>query len=109
MTEYCIPIETDVLTSESLHVLGILSLILHHSTNKALEEASKFILFNTFIITMVNTVVHAASSKGPALLDCDEETSPGETLISVLLLNYFALRRYVGSFSISFSSCTDTN
>ncbi|KAI9114991.1 hypothetical protein K1719_014004 [Acacia pycnantha] len=36
--------------------------------------------------------VQAASSKGPALLDYDEETSACETLTSVLLLNYFALR-----------------
>ncbi|XP_028759746.1 protein PRD1 [Neltuma alba] len=94
VTEYCSPIETGgILTSESLFVLGILSLILHHSTNnKALEEASKFILFNTSMVSLVDTVVRAASSKGPALLDYDEETSGGETLASVLLLNYFALR-----------------
>ncbi|XP_054805363.1 protein PUTATIVE RECOMBINATION INITIATION DEFECT 1 [Prosopis cineraria] len=93
VTEYSTTLETgDILTSESLFVLGILSLILHHSTNKALEEASKFILFNTCIVSMVNTVVHAASSKGPAFLDSDEETCAGETLTSVLLLNYFSLR-----------------
>lgn len=95
--EYSIPQEaTDILTHQSLFVIGILSLILHHSTNNVLEEVSKSILLSTSIISVVNAVVYAASSKGPALFDHDERTSTGETLIYVLLLNYFALRRYVG-------------
>ena len=95
MMEYSIPPKkADVLSHESLFVIGILSLILHLSTSKALEEASKTILFNTCIISLVNTVVCAASSKGPALVDHDEGTSTGETLIFVLLLHYFAIKRY---------------
>ncbi|KAL1350072.1 hypothetical protein HN51_026526 [Arachis hypogaea] len=93
MMEYFIPPEnSDVLSNESLFVIGILSLILHLSTSKALEEASKTILFNTSIISAVNTAVCAAASKGPALVDHDEGTSIGETLIFVLLLHYFAIR-----------------
>ncbi|KAH1226931.1 Protein PRD1 [Glycine max] len=93
MMECSIPSkEVDILSDESLFVIGILSLILHLSTNKALEETSKAILFNTCIISMVNTVVCAASSKGPALVDHDEGTSTGETLIFVLLLHYFAVK-----------------
>lgn len=92
--EYSIqPKKTDILSQESLFVIGILSLILHLSTNKVLEETSKPILFNTCIISVVNTVVCAASSKGPALVDHDEGTSPGETLIFVLLLLCFAVKR----------------
>ncbi|KAK7387602.1 hypothetical protein VNO78_28515 [Psophocarpus tetragonolobus] len=91
--ECSIPSEkVDILSDESLFVIGILSLILHHSTNKALLETSKLILFNTSIISMVNAVVCAASSKGPALVDHDERTSTGETLIFVLLLHYFAVK-----------------
>ncbi|CAI8587551.1 unnamed protein product [Vicia faba] len=93
MIEYSIlPIKDDVLSQESLFVIGILSLILHLSTNKVLEETSKPILFNTCIISVVNTIVCAASSKGPALVDHDEGTSTGETLIFVLLLHYFAVK-----------------
>ncbi|XP_061338691.1 protein PUTATIVE RECOMBINATION INITIATION DEFECT 1 [Gastrolobium bilobum] len=93
MMEYSIPPQkADTLSYESLFVIGILSLILHLSTKKALEEASKPILFNTCIITVVNTVVCAASSKGPALVDHDEGTSTGEALILVLLLHFFAVK-----------------
>jgi hypothetical protein len=94
MMEYSIPPkEADILSQESLFVIGILSLILHLSTNKVLEETSKPILFNMSIISVVNTIVCAASSKGPALIDDDEGTSTGETLIFVLLLHYFAIKR----------------
>ncbi|KAJ1426693.1 Armadillo-type fold [Sesbania bispinosa] len=93
MMEHSIPPQkTDILSHESLFVIGILSLILHLSTNKALEETSKPILFNTSIISVINTVVCAASSKGPALVDHDEGTSTGITLIFVLFLHYFAVK-----------------
>ncbi|KAG2406917.1 Protein PRD1-like protein [Vigna angularis] len=93
MMEYSIPPDkVDILSDESLFVIGILSLILHLSTKKTLEETSKTILFNTSIISMVNTVVCAASSKGHALVDHDEGTSTGETLIFLLLLHYFAFK-----------------
>ncbi|KAL9323735.1 hypothetical protein ACSQ67_008592 [Phaseolus vulgaris] len=91
--EYSIPSEkVDILSDESLFVIDILSLILHLSTKKTLEETSKAVLFNTSIISMVNTVVSAASLKGPALVEHDEGTSTGETLIFVLLLHYFAVK-----------------
>ncbi|KAL9276477.1 hypothetical protein ACSQ67_025979 [Phaseolus vulgaris] len=38
------------------------------------------------------TMKSAASLKGPALVDLDEGTSTGETLIFVLLLHYFAVK-----------------
>lgn len=80
---------------ETLVVIGILSLVLHHSTNEALVEASKTILFNSSLVSAINSTVHAAILKGPALVDHDEGTSIGETLIFALLLNYFSLRRSV--------------
>ncbi|KAL5849112.1 hypothetical protein ACOSQ3_007178 [Xanthoceras sorbifolium] len=79
-------------THESLLVINILSLILHHSTNKALVEASKAIVFNTSLVSTINSTIYDACSKGPALIDCDEGTSTGETLIFLLILYYFSLR-----------------
>ena len=80
---------------ESLVVIGILSLVLHHSANEALVDASKTILFNSSLVSAINSTIRAASLKGPALVDHDEGTSIGETLIFALLLNYFSLRRSV--------------
>lgn len=98
MMEYSFsPQNADTLSHEILFVIGILSLILHLSINKALEEASKQILFNTSIISVVNTIVCAASSEGPALIDHDEGTNTTKTLIFVLLLDYFAIKRYADS------------
>lgn len=79
----------------SLVVIGVLSLVLHHSTNEVLLEASKAILFNTSLVSAINSIIDAAHLKGPALVDHDEGTGIGESLIYVLLLNYFSLRRSV--------------
>ncbi|OVA12984.1 hypothetical protein BVC80_1157g24 [Macleaya cordata] len=86
----------DTCKQEGLLVIGLLSLVLHQSTNQAFKEASKAILLNTSLISAINNVVHAACSKGPALIDHDENTASGETLIFVLLLYYFSLRSLHG-------------
>lgn len=80
-------------TPECLLVINILTLVLHHSTNHVLEEASKAINLNTSLISIVNSTIDDACSQGPALTDCDEETSTRESLIVILLLYYFSLRR----------------
>ncbi|GFY82236.1 putative recombination initiation defect 1 [Actinidia rufa] len=92
-------VATDVWTEESLIVIGILSLILHHSTNQALVETSKTILLSTPLFSAFNNTIHAACSKGPALIDHGEGTKVGETLLFVTLLLFFSLRRlmYFGS------------
>ncbi|KAG9146206.1 hypothetical protein Leryth_007919 [Lithospermum erythrorhizon] len=77
---------------ETLIILGILSLVLHHSTNNALIEASKTVLLNTPLILTINSAIFDACSKGPALTDLDEETSNGEILISLLLLLFYSIR-----------------
>ncbi|GKV28605.1 hypothetical protein SLEP1_g37628 [Rubroshorea leprosula] len=77
---------------EGLLVLGILSLILYYSTNEALTEASKSVVFNTPLITTINRTVQEACSKGPGLIEYDEGTSLGENLILLLMLCYFSLR-----------------
>ncbi|KAL4273284.1 hypothetical protein GQ457_13G028810 [Hibiscus cannabinus] len=77
---------------EALLLVGILSLILHHSSSHALIEASKSIIFNASLISTINSTVQVVSSKGPALIEHDEGTSSGENLILLLLLYYFTLR-----------------
>ncbi|KAK9141035.1 hypothetical protein Scep_010716 [Stephania cephalantha] len=77
---------------EDLLIIGILSLILHRSINKTLTEASKSILLSTSLATSINKIVQEACSKGPSLVEHNEETSTGEILISVLSLYYFSLQ-----------------
>ncbi|KAM6545389.1 hypothetical protein CsatB_026125 [Cannabis sativa] len=80
-------------TQNNLIVLGILSLILNHSTSNALIEASKSILFNSSLISTIDSMIHEACLKGPALVDHAEGSSSyGEHLLYVLLLSYFSLR-----------------
>lgn len=79
-------------TSENLLVVAILSLILHHSTNGRLIEASKSVLFHTPVASATKSVLHEACSKGPALVDDHEGTNRGKTIILVLFLVYFSMR-----------------
>ncbi|KAF4378879.1 hypothetical protein G4B88_008349 [Cannabis sativa] len=80
-------------TQNNLIVLGILSLILNHSTSNALIEASKSILLNSSLISTIDSMIHEACLKGPALVDHAEGSSSyGEHLLYVLLLSYFSLR-----------------
>ncbi|PWA68364.1 protein PRD1 [Artemisia annua] len=82
-------------TQDALLVMGILCLILHHSLYQSLVEASKIILLNTQLISLVDKMIHEACLKGPALFDHDEATETGEGLIFLLLLNYFCHKRLV--------------
>lgn len=77
---------------ESLTVMGILSLVLQHSTNKALEETSRTILLSSPLSSIMNTVIQVACSKGPALYDLDEGTKLGETLLFSLLFQFFSFQ-----------------
>ncbi|KAL4578394.1 hypothetical protein LXL04_014517 [Taraxacum kok-saghyz] len=79
-------------THEAHLVIGILSLILRHSLHQNLLEASKTILMNTQLISLVNKMIREACVKGPALFDHDEATQTGEALIFLLFLNYFSHR-----------------
>ncbi|KAJ8648829.1 hypothetical protein MRB53_001852 [Persea americana] len=82
----------DTCNQEGHLVMSILSLILYHSTNQTLSEASKAILLNTSLASAVNNVIQAACAKGPALVDHNEETSTGETLLFLLLFCFFSIR-----------------
>ncbi|KAL6960058.1 hypothetical protein U1Q18_025090 [Sarracenia purpurea var. burkii] len=86
-------VAADEWTEDSLIVIGILSLILHHSTNHALVETAKTILLSTPLVSILSNTIHVACSKGPALIDLGEQTKTGETLFFVLLLHFFSLQR----------------
>lgn len=86
-------VAADGWTAENLIVIGILSLILHHSTNQALIETSKTILLSTPLVSILDNTIHVACSKGPAIIDHDEGTTNGEPLLFLLLLQFFSLRR----------------
>ncbi|KAL1543222.1 protein putative RECOMBINATION INITIATION DEFECT 1 [Salvia divinorum] len=85
-------VEEDGWTEEVITIIGILCLILHHSTKQALTEASKTIVLNVPLISIINSTIFEACSKGHALFDHDEGTKTGEALIFVLLLLFFSLR-----------------
>ncbi|CAI9776135.1 unnamed protein product [Fraxinus pennsylvanica] len=85
-------VAADGWTEEGLIILLILSLVLYHSTNQAMTQASKIILLSAPLVSIINNSVSEACSKGPALLDHDEGTKTGEILISVLSLLFFSLR-----------------
>lgn len=85
-------------TRDNLLVIGILSLILYHSIGNALIEASKTVLFNSSLVSTIDSMIHEACLKGPALVDHDEGTSYGEHLVFMLLLTYFSLKRLVPLF-----------
>ncbi|KAJ8536399.1 hypothetical protein K7X08_034800 [Anisodus acutangulus] len=72
--------------------IGILSMVLHHSVNQVMVEASKTILLSTPLLLLVNTTIANACSKGPSLVDQDEGTRSEEALVFVLSLLFFSLR-----------------
>ncbi|WCJ27535.1 Protein PUTATIVE RECOMBINATION INITIATION DEFECT 1 [Euphorbia peplus] len=77
---------------EGLRAVAIFCLILHQSSHNVLLGASKAIVCNPSLASMINSAIHEACSMGPALSDCNEGTSIGGTLIFALLLYYFSLR-----------------
>lgn len=94
--DYLIPdSDADMWTQESLLLVGVLSLILHRTSAKLLLESSKCILLHTSLISAINCTIHAACAKGPALVEYDENTSGGVTLVFILFLYYFSLKRSV--------------
>lgn len=74
-------------------VIGILCLVLYHSSDGALVEASRSIVLNSYLVSAINTVVDVACSKGPALTQYQGETDIGEALAFTLPLYFFSLRR----------------
>lgn len=79
--------------SEEHLVISILCLILQHASSDVLTESSKAIILCTSLISAVDIVVKTACAKGPALADYNEETATGESLVFVLLLFFYSLKR----------------
>ncbi|EOA15915.1 hypothetical protein CARUB_v10004006mg [Capsella rubella] len=77
---------------EGMMVIGILSLVLYHSSDGALVEASRSIVLNSYLVSAINTVVAVACSKGPALTQYQDETDIGKALAFTLPLYFFSLR-----------------
>ncbi|KAF3630666.1 putative pentatricopeptide repeat-containing protein, chloroplastic-like [Capsicum annuum] len=93
IVDYFIPsIAVDGWTPGTLISIGILSMVLHHSVNQVMVEASKTIILSTPLLSLVNTTIADACSKGPSLVDQDEGTRSGEALVFVLSLIFFSLR-----------------
>ncbi|KAL8481013.1 hypothetical protein ACS0TY_027519 [Phlomoides rotata] len=110
LMDYLIPAMTsDGWTEEVLTVIGVLCLILHHSTKETLVEASKIIVLNVQLILAINSTIFEACSKGHVLFDHDEGTRTGEILIFVLLLLFFSMRsvRAILPGIIDFQVCLD--
>ncbi|CAA7028025.1 unnamed protein product [Microthlaspi erraticum] len=77
---------------EGMMVIGILSLVLYHSKDGALVEASRSIVLNSYLVSAINTAVDVACSKGPSLTQYQDETDIGEALAFMLPLYFFSLR-----------------
>ncbi|CAH9090359.1 unnamed protein product [Cuscuta europaea] len=93
LLDFLIPsVTADGWSMETLIIIGIFSMILHHSINQKLVEASKSILLSAPLVQMLSNTITEACCKGPALLDHDQATEIGEVLISVLALLFFAFR-----------------
>ncbi|CAI9117522.1 OLC1v1018922C1 [Oldenlandia corymbosa var. corymbosa] len=87
-------IRSECWMEETPLVIGILALVLHHSTDQALVEASKIVLLSTPLNAVINTTILEACSKGHALIDHDEGTQTGEALMFLLLLIFFSLKSF---------------
>nr|XP_016504520.1 PREDICTED: protein PRD1-like [Nicotiana tabacum] len=91
--DYLIPsVAADGWTPATLISLGILSMVLHHSANQVMVEASKTILLSTPLLSLVNTTIANACSKVPSLVDQDKGMRSGEVLVFVLSLLFFSLK-----------------
>ncbi|XP_010532711.1 PREDICTED: protein PRD1 [Tarenaya hassleriana] len=77
---------------ETLIMVGILCLVLNHSSSGALLEASKSIVLSPVLASKMHTVVDAACSKGPALGENYHGTDIGNSLAFVLLLSFFTMK-----------------
>ncbi|CAN8324417.1 unnamed protein product [Cochlearia groenlandica] len=77
---------------EGMVVVGILCLVLYHSSNGALVEASKSIVLNSYLVSTIHIVVDVACSKGPSLTQYQDESDIWEALAFTLPLYFFSLR-----------------
>ncbi|KAF8085132.1 hypothetical protein N665_0679s0008 [Sinapis alba] len=77
---------------ESMMVIGILCLVLYHSSHGALLDSSRIIVVNSYLVSAINNVVDVAYSRGPALAQSQDENNIEEALAFTLPLYFFSLR-----------------
>uniref|UniRef100_A0A803LTJ2 Uncharacterized protein n=1 Tax=Chenopodium quinoa TaxID=63459 RepID=A0A803LTJ2_CHEQI len=79
-------------TEEHLLVLGVLSLVLHHSTQGVLIETARFILLNSPLASLMRATVDGLLANGSASIEQEEESDTERTLVFLLLFLYFYLK-----------------
>ncbi|XP_033142017.1 protein PUTATIVE RECOMBINATION INITIATION DEFECT 1 isoform X2 [Brassica rapa] len=77
---------------EGMMVIGILCLVLYHSSHGALLDSSRIIMVNSYLVSAINNVVDVACSRGPALTQSQDETEIWEALAFTLPLCFSSLR-----------------
>ncbi|XP_018472803.2 protein PUTATIVE RECOMBINATION INITIATION DEFECT 1 [Raphanus sativus] len=77
---------------EGMMVIGILCLVLYHSSHEALLDSSRIIVVNSYLASAINTVVDVACARGPSLTQSQDETDIGEALAFTLPFYFFSLR-----------------
>ncbi|KNA23532.1 hypothetical protein SOVF_024000 [Spinacia oleracea] len=79
-------------TEEHLLVLGVLSMVLHHSTQGALVETAKFILLDSSLASLMRATVKGFFANGSASIEHEEESDTEHALVFLLLFIHFYLR-----------------
>ncbi|KAG2331535.1 hypothetical protein Bca52824_002715 [Brassica carinata] len=77
---------------EAMMVIGILCLVLYHSSQGVLLNSSRITVVNSYLVSAINNVVDVACSRGPALTLSQDETDIGEALAFTLPICFFSLR-----------------
>ncbi|KAK9725833.1 hypothetical protein RND81_05G172800 [Saponaria officinalis] len=79
---------------EHLISIGILSLLLHHSTQGVLTKTSQFILLNTPLASRIRSTIDQFTANGPALIEQEEGTDVEQALIFLLVFYQFYFRSF---------------
>ncbi|KMT14805.1 hypothetical protein BVRB_3g065300 isoform B [Beta vulgaris subsp. vulgaris] len=96
LDSFTLRMKTNGWKEEHLLVLGVLSLVLHHSTHGALVETAKFILLNSSLAPLMRATVDGLFVNGSASIEQEEETDTEQALVFILLFSHFYLRRKHG-------------
>ncbi|KMT14804.1 hypothetical protein BVRB_3g065300 isoform A [Beta vulgaris subsp. vulgaris] len=92
LDSFTLRMKTNGWKEEHLLVLGVLSLVLHHSTHGALVETAKFILLNSSLAPLMRATVDGLFVNGSASIEQEEETDTEQALVFILLFSHFYLR-----------------
>ncbi|KAL9240084.1 hypothetical protein vseg_014344 [Gypsophila vaccaria] len=79
---------------EHLISIGILSLLLHHSTQGVLAKTSQFILLNTSLASRIRSTIDQFNASGPALIEQEDGTDTEQAFIFILVFYQFYLSSF---------------